>query len=189
MDSAAAEEAAAWSAHERFMAFVDRSESILEEKGHADAVRPFQRAIADFQFERVTLAETQATLDRILKSAEAEPLRAELAAFLDAPLGTEEQQDAARAALLQILGGIPRAQLAKNHLIIEETWLKIHATAEANWLPGQGRKFVDFLHKLYSTKGGEEGQQNRRDLLEMAASVEGLQELLTTVWREKDKNL
>ncbi|KAI1421931.1 hypothetical protein F5Y12DRAFT_663548 [Xylaria sp. FL1777] len=175
---------------ERFADIMDRTLSKMEQKGHADLVKPFREAITDFMTEFVTLAETQATLESILRLAEDQSLRVEYAAFLDAPLDTDEQQVTARAALCQILGGIDTMPQPKNWKIVAELLRKIPATAAACW-PGQRDKFRSFMSKNLrrGDKDSDEEQQRRKELLEMTASQASLQELLVTLWQEMDSQV
>ncbi|KAI1288166.1 hypothetical protein F5Y03DRAFT_380118 [Xylaria venustula] len=173
---------------ERSQALMRRVESKLEEKGHADLVKPFRTAASDFMTEFVTLVETQATLWNVLEHIEDESLRDEFAAFLDAPLDTDEQQAIARAALCQILGVGFTIPWPKNHKIVFELLEKILVTAGRSWLPSERReRFRRFTRRLghpYDKVSDEE--QKRKDLLEMAASESCLQALLEEMWRVLD---
>ncbi|KAI0968557.1 hypothetical protein F4678DRAFT_193417 [Xylaria arbuscula] len=172
----------------RSQALMRRAELKLEEKGYADLVKPFRTATSDFMTEYVTLVETQATLRNILEHTEDESLKGEFAAFLDAPLDTDEQQGIARAALCQILGVVFTSPWPKNHKIVLELLERILITAGRSWLPSERRKrFRAFARRLgqpYDKVPDEE--QKRKDLLEMAASESRLQELLKEMWRVLD---
>ncbi|TRX96370.1 hypothetical protein FHL15_002642 [Xylaria flabelliformis] len=172
---------------DRYIDFMEGTVSTLEERGYSEVVKPYRLVITDFLFEQVTLEETQTTLANTLKLSGLESLRSKYASFLDAPLGTDEQQVAASTTLCQILGGMSTFPLKKNYRIFEEIIRKITTTAEACWLPDQRRRFLTFMTTLTSPKELSMEEQRRSDLLEMAASESDLQELLKQLWQEKDK--
>lgn len=84
--------------------------------------------------ERDTLRETQVKLESILQVTDDASFRREFAPFLDAPLETDEQQAAARAALSHILGDVPTCPYPENYKVISEFVEQVHVMAGVSLL-------------------------------------------------------
>ncbi|KAI1365241.1 hypothetical protein F5Y08DRAFT_338951 [Xylaria arbuscula] len=173
--------------------FLDMHQETLsdrtEEKGHTDAVQAFRTATLEFLSEWAILAETQATLESILKLTEDEPIRAEFAAFVDAPLETAEQQATARATLCQILGVPGTVRQPRNSRVIFELNMKIPETAAKHWGRAGRETFRSFSYKFQSLsreRDPDEEKKIRESLFEMAEPVEHLQDMLLKLWHEQD---
>ncbi|KAI1320892.1 hypothetical protein F5Y16DRAFT_76640 [Xylariaceae sp. FL0255] len=155
--------------------------------GAAEAIQHFRETTGDFLSEQVPLEETQAALHGLLDLADDEALMSEYASFIYAPLNSSKEQKAARSTLCHIMGNASTFKMKPNQKRIDDVHQRIMNYAESRWYVHDPATYNTFMSIFMAFVDPSRESQRRRQLHSFAASEKGLQDLLTSLFKEVDK--
>ncbi|KAF9881465.1 hypothetical protein CkaCkLH20_00611 [Colletotrichum karsti] len=160
-----------WDMMERVAAERQYLISTLVLKGAKDAYKLVWRADEAFVHQLSPLRDTQLTFRELIDIADDESLTTIYASFLAAPLDTEEEKTAARAALCRVWSRPSNCSLKgrPNYFEFQDASARLFATVGKVWAPDHPEKAEKFFRRLLGFGDVGEESQKFEELKVMAA--------------------